>query len=161
MLIFVEIRNMSNWKYKGKIITSLKDIPKEYQNKDNIQIIYKITTKKKPYCFYIGKKILFFKKKTKLSKKKKLELNTRRVYEYKISESNWLTYYGSSTNKEFINMLNTLNREDFEREILMFVEGKMMASFYEAKYLFSDEGMMHPNCMNNTILNKFFKSKLR
>ena len=151
---------MSSWKYKGKIITSLKDIPKEYQEKENIQIIYKITAKAKPHCHYIGKKILFNRKKTKLSKKKKLELGTRRIYEYKISESNWLTYYGSSTNKEFINMLNTLGPEGFEREILMFVEGKMMAAFYEAKFLFSDEGMMHPNCMNNTILNKFFKSKL-
>lgn len=152
---------MSYWRYKNKIITSLKDIPKEYQDKDNVQIIYKISTKSKPYCFYIGKKILFFKKKVKLSKKRKLELNTRKIYEYKISESNWLTYNGSSTNKEFINMLNTLSPEGFDREILKFVEGKTMAAFYEAKYLFSDEGMMHPNCMNNTILNKFFKSKLK
>jgi len=151
---------MSNWKYKGKIISSLEDIPEEFKKKDNIQIIYKITAKTKPYCHYIGKKILFNKTKVRLSKKRKLELKTRKVFEYKIKESNWLTYYGSSTNKEFINMLNTLGPVGFEREILMFVEGKMMASYYEAKFLFSDEGMMHPNCMNNTILNKFFKSKL-
>jgi len=43
----------------------------------------------------------------------------------------------------------------------MFVEGKTKAAFYEAKYLFSDEGMMNDKCMNLNILSKFFKNKLK
>jgi hypothetical protein len=152
---------MSNcWRYKKKSICSIKDIPKEFQDKTEIQIIYKITLKVQPGVWYIGKKIMFNTKKSRISKKKKLELKTRKVFEYKKTESNWVNYYGSSTNVEWLHLIETLGHDKFDREILMFVEGKSKAAFYEAKYLFSDEGMMNPKCMNLNILSKFFKNKL-
>lgn len=152
---------MSNcWRYKKKSICSIKDVPKEYKDSEDLQIIYRITCKVKPFQYYIGKKIFYFTKKTKLSKKRKLELNTRKVYEYKKVESDWATYNGSSTNKEFNNLLDTLGPDKFDKEILMFVQGKTKAAYYEAKYLFSDIGMMNPLCLNGNILNIFFKSKL-
>lgn len=148
---------MSCWKYKNKDICSIDDIPKEYKDSLEIQIIYKISYGNK---FYIGKKIFYNKKKVRLSKKKKLDLKTRKVFEYQIKESNWANYYGSSTNQEFKEILDKVGPDKMNREILMFVEGKMKAAFYEAKYLFSDKGMMHKDCLNLTILNKFFKTKL-
>ena len=153
---------MSNcWRYKKKSICSIKDIPKEFKDSQELQILYKITCKPTGQ-WYIGKKIMFNTKKTKLSKKRRLELGltNRTKFEYKKVESDWYKYNGSSTNKEWNELLATLEPDKFDREILMFVEGKAKAAFYEAKMLFSDEGMMHSKCMNGNILNKFFKSKL-
>lgn len=133
---------MSNcWKYKKKSICSIKDIPKEFQNSEEIQILYKITCKPTG-TWYVGKKIMFNTRKTKLSKKRRLELglSNRTKFEYKKVESDWVNYNGSSTNKEWNHLLTTLEPDKFDREILMFVEGKTKAAFYEAKYLFSDEG---------------------
>ena len=155
---------MSNcWRYKKKSICSIKDIPKEFQDKHEIQIIYKLSMKCFPFYHYFGKKIMFNTRKTKLSKKRRLELglNNRTKFEYKKVESDWVNYNGSSTNKEWNELLDTLEPDKFDREILMFVEGKTKAAFYEAKYLFSDEGMMHDKCMNLNILSKFFKNKLK
>ena len=152
---------MSNcWRYKKKSICSIKDIPKEFQENDEIQIIYKITCKVNN-IYYLGRKIMFHTKKTKLSKKKKLELGTRKVFEYKKVDSDWLNYYGSCKNEDWLNYMDVLGLDKFDREILMFVEGKTKAAYYEAKILFSDEGMMHPKCVNGNILNKFFKSRLK
>ena len=152
----------SCWRYKKKSICSIKDIPKEFQDKTEIQIIYRIQLKINPGVWYFGKKIMFNTKKIKLSKKRRLELglSNRTKFEYKKVESDRVNYNGSSTNKEWNELLNTLEPDKFDREILMFVEGKSKAAFYEAKYLFSDEGMMHPKCMNLNILSKFFKNKL-
>ena len=152
---------MSNcWRYKKKSICSIKDIPKEFQENDEIQIIYKITCKVNN-MYYLGRKIMFHTKKTRLSKKKKLELNTRKVFEYKKVDSDWLNYYGSCKNEDWLNYMDVLGLDKFDREILMFIEGKTKAAYYEAKILFSDEGMMHPKCVNGNILNKFFKSRLK
>jgi hypothetical protein len=152
---------MSNcWRYKKKSICSINDIPKEFKDSEEIQILYKITCKPTGN-WYIGKKIFFNTKKVRLSKKKKLDLKTRKVFEYKKVESNWANYYGSSTNIEWLHLIDTLGHDKFDREILMFVEGKTKAAFYEAKYLFSDEGMMNDKCMNLNILSKFFKNKLK
>lgn len=152
---------MSNcWRYKKKSICSIKDIPKEFQDSTELQILYLIRNKVTGH-YYVGKKIFFNTKKTRLSKKRKLELGTRKIYEYKKVESDWANYYGSSKNVEWNNMLETLGPDKFDREILMFVEGKTKAAFYEAKYLFSDEGMMNDKCMNLNILSKFFKNKLK
>ena len=106
---------------------------------------------------------MFNTRKTKLSKKRRLELglSNRTKFEYKKVESDWVNYNGSSTNKEWNHLLSTLEPDKFDREILMFVEGKTKAAFYEAKYLFSDEGMMNDKCMNLNILSKFFKNKLK
>lgn len=148
------------WRYKRKSICSIKDIPKEFQNNDEIQIIYKITCKVNN-MYYIGRKIMFYTKKIKLSKKRKLELNTRKIFEYKKVDSDWLNYYGSCKDKDWLHMMEALGLDKFDREILMFVHGKSKAAFYEAKLLFSDEGMMHSKCVNGNILNKFFKNKLK
>lgn len=153
---------MSNcWRYKKKSICSIKDIPKEFQDKNELQILYCISMKCAPFYKYYGKKIMFHTKKTRLSKKRKLELKTRKIFEYKKVDSDWLNYHGSCKNEEWLNYMSVLGLDKFDREILMFVEGKTKAAYYEAKLLFSDEGMMHPNCVNGNILNKFFKSKLK
>ena len=163
---------MSNcWRYKKKSICSIKDIPKEFQgdNITEVQIIYRITNKTNGE-YYLGKRILFNNIKKKLSQKRRLELglDKRTRYEYFKQESvtkgktiGWQDYYGSSKNEYWNECVNTLGHDKFDREILMFVEGKTKAAFYEAKYLFSDEGMMNDKCMNLNILSKFFKNKLK
>lgn len=147
------------WKYKKKSVCSINDIPKEFQDSTEVQIIYKITAKSTGQ-YYIGKKILYNKVKSKLSKKRKLQLKTRKTFEYKIKESNWFSYYGSSTNTIFHELLETLGPDGFEREIIMFVEGKTKAAWEEVVLLCSKEGMMHPKCLNLNVLNRFFKKTL-
>ena len=155
--------NKNRWRYRKKLISSIEDLPTEYKLLKDLHIIYKISfvnPENNEKLYYIGKKILFNKRKVKLSKKRKLELKTRKTFEYQIKESDWSNYYGSSTNKIFRDLRDKLGDDKFEREIIMFVEGKTKAAFYEAKILFSSEGMMHPKCLNLNILNKFFKNKL-
>jgi len=143
------------WQFKGKNICSTEDLPKKYQNNEQVHIIYKISIGDK---YYIGKKILMNKVKKKISKKERLEANTKKVFKYEYKSSNWLQYTGSSKDIEFLSLLKS--SKNIKREILMFVEGKYLAAFYEAKYLFADEGMLHPNCLNKNILSRFFKTKI-
>ena len=84
---------MNNWIYQNQEVDTVSDFP------DNTYgFVYKIThlpTGKK----YIGKKILFFTRKVKLTKKDLLEfegvVGRRPAYKLAVKESDWKTYWGS------------------------------------------------------------------
>ena len=87
---------MVNWTYKNQEVTEISDFPD-----DTYGFVYSIThlpTGKK----YIGKKILYFTRKVKLTKKDLLQyegvVGRRPSYKLAIKESDWKTYWGS--NKE-------------------------------------------------------------
>jgi len=133
-----------NWKYKGKNIKIPKDVD------HFIYIIRnKITNK-----WYVGKKILFNTKKVKLSKKKRLELGTRKMYEYIKKESDWKLYYGSS--QDVKDDIKKYGIENFEREILKFVKGKKQATAWELYYIFK-MGFPDEKSYNGNILGRIFK----
>lgn len=151
---------MINWKYKGKEIKDIKDFPK-----DTYGFIYEVVhnpTGKK----YIGKKILYFTRNAKLSKKAIAELKEERkqkglrgrvpTKKKVVSESDWKTYYGS--NNEIKQMLKEGKEKEFSREILMFVPTKKLLTYYEAKALFIKEVLEKEGYFNKDILGKFHRN---
>lgn len=140
------------WKYKKKYIYSIADIPSEFINYQ--QFIYKITCKATGR-FYIGKKILYNTKKVRLSKKKKLELKTRRIFDYLKIESDWLKYNGS--NKELLNDIDILGPDKFEKEIIQFVKGKKQATAWEIYWIIKTDALISDLGYNGNILGRIYK----
>lgn len=143
----------NTWTYKGKLVVDLTDMPF-----DTYGFIYQITHKttgKK----YIGKKVLYFERSKKLTKKELAEQTGRgrKPTSKKVTtESDWKTYYGSQ--KDFTELVRTFGQEDFVREILEFVPSKKLLTYYECKHLFS-VGAIEPNSLyyNDNLLGKFFR----
>jgi hypothetical protein len=134
-----------NWRYKNK---EVKNIPKDYDH--FIYIITNIDTGQ----WYVGKKIFFNKKRVKLSKKRRLELNTRKIYEHIVKESDWKDYYGSSI--ELKNDILKRGKDKFKREILKYVKGKKQATAWELYYIFKS-GFPDKLSYNGNILGRIFK----
>ena len=139
------------WKYNKKWIKSLRDIPKD---KEYDHFIYKITNKVNGK-FYIGKKILYNKQRVKLSKKKKKELNTRKIFEINVRESDWLNYYGSS--KDLLYDISVLGTDKFDKEIIKFVKGKKAATAWEIYYIIKTDSLLIENSYNGNLLGRIYK----
>ena len=143
---------MNNWLYKQKVINSIEDMPA-----DTFGFIYVVThvpTGKS----YIGKKVLYFNKKTKLGKKEiAIQTGPGRKPTTKIvtKESDWKTYYGSEP--EIKKLLVENRHNEFEKVILKLVDNKKLLTYFEIKYQFIFEVLEQPNkWFNNNILGKFF-----
>ncbi len=121
---------MNNWIYQNQEVDTVSDFP------DNTYgFVYSIThlpTRKR----YIGKKILFFTRKVKLTKKDLLEykgvIGRRPSYKLAIKESDWKTYWGS--NKEMLELIKSEPAENWERQILEkpdeFFNDNILGKFY-------------------------------
>ena len=146
---------MNNWIYQNQEVDTVSDFP------DNTYgFVYKIThlpTNKK----YIGKKILFFTRKVKLTKKDLLEfegvVGRRPAYKLAVKESDWKTYWGS--NKEILELVKTEPADNWEREILAAADSKKLLTYYETKHLFKNEVLEDKlsSHINDNILGKFYR----
>lgn len=149
---------MNIWLYKDKTIQDISDFPENTYG--FIYIITHLPSGKK----YLGKKNLFFERNKKLGKKELLQLKEERKGQKGrlpskkkvITESDWKTYYGSSS--EIKELINTSTPEDFRREIIRLVSSKKLLTYYETKYLFKYNVLLNDNFLNSNILGKFFKS---
>jgi len=130
------------WYYNNKIYNELHD-------KDLIGFVYQITDKQTGKK-YIGKKNFFQTRKTKLSKKKKEELNTKRTHLKLTKESNWQNY--KSSHQE----LKKLPEESLKKEIISFHYSKRDLTYHEAKYQFENDVIHNDNYLNQNILGKFY-----
>ena len=144
---------MNNWIYQNQEVDTVSDFP------DNTYgFVYSIThlpTRKR----YIGKKILFFTRKVKLTKKDLLEykgvIGRRPSYKLAIKESDWKTYWGS--NKPLLELVKNEPNENFEKHILKTATNKKRLTYYETQYLFVYQVLLYPEKYFNTnILGKFF-----
>ena len=141
------------WTYKGRMITEISDMPE-----GTYGFIYQIThtpTNKK----YIGKKVMYFTRKVKLTKKEIAEQTgpgRKPTTKLVTKESDWASYYGS--NKEFLTLTRAHPKEEFQKEILEFVSSKKMLTYYECKYLFKYDAIENnPLYYNDNILGKFYR----
>lgn len=152
------------WKYKGKEIKSVKDLPK-----DTVGFVYCISTKDKAY---IGKKALYSNRNQEVSKavydrlkkagepvtktkNKALSKKGAVVWRFKKKvhgESNWLTYTGSNTE------LNKLIKqgEKVDKEIIEVCKTKQQMSYYETKHQMIEAVLENSNYLNDNILGKFY-----
>jgi hypothetical protein len=141
-----------SWLYKGSTIEGISQFP------ENTYGFVYIVTHTPTNKSYIGKKVLYHNKKTKLGKKEiATQTGPGRKPTTKIvtKESDWKTYYGSEI--EIKKLLAEGKHNEFERVILKLVDNKKLLTYFEVKYQFIYEVLEHPNdWFNNNILGKFF-----
>jgi hypothetical protein len=134
---------------------------KEYNNIEDFEgaygFIYKITHKETGK-FYIGKKQLIFKRKKKLGKKELagIEIKPGRRPTSKLveSESDWLTYWGSS--KELCEVLKKQGHDKFERVIIQLAYTSKLLTYYEAMYQMKYD-VLQIDSYNHNILGKIHR----
>lgn len=125
---------------------------------DTYGFIYRITHVPSGKA-YIGKKVLQFTRKAKLTKRDlaMYEGVQGRKPSYKkiTKESDWKKYYGS--NDALKEMLEVHPKDEFKREILILASSKKLLTYYETKTLFLYEVLEKPaEFFNTNILGKFF-----
>ena len=122
---------MTEWYYKDKAFTQ-ENIDKE------VGMVYLITNLTNDRM-YVGKKLFQFKKTKQVNKKKK---------KYLVA-SDWQEYYGS--NKELLEDVEKLGKENFKREILHLCNTKGECSYLEAHEQFSRNVLLTDNYYNSWI----------
>ena len=145
------------WLYKNEEIKSLEDFPPS-----TFGFTYRVThipTGK----MYIGKKVLQFTRKARLTKKDLAiyegQPGRKPTYKQVVKESDWKTYYGS--NKELLELLKNEPKENFKREILNLVSTKKLLTYEETKALFLYSVLEKPEeYFNDNILGKFYTKDL-
>ena len=137
----------------GEIISDLSDFP------DNtFGFVYRVVHKPTGKA-YIGKKVLYFQRKVKLTQKdlKMYEgvVGRKPSYKLAIKESNWKDYWGS--NKLLKEVMDLEPIENFERHIIKTAPNKKLLTYYETKYQFIYQVLENPDeYFNDNILGKFF-----
>jgi len=142
------------WTYKNEPMETLSSFPQ-----GTFGFIYRVTHTPSGKA-YIGKKVLMYQKKVKLTKKELLEYahvaGRKPAYKLAMTESDWQTYYGS--NKEIVAMLKEGKKDEFKREILCLTSNKKLLTYYETKYLFIYQVLEKPDeFFNDNILGKFYR----
>ena len=137
----------------GEIISKISDFP------DNtFGFVYR-TVHKPTNKTYIGKKVLYYQRKVKLTQKE-LKLyegvvGRKPSYKLAIKESNWMDYWGS--NKLLKEIMDLEPVENFERHIIKTAPNKKLLTYYETKYQFLYQVLEKPDeFFNDNILGKFF-----
>ena len=138
---------------KGEPISHISDFP------DNTYgFVYRVVHKPTGKT-YIGKKVLYYQRKVKLTQKdlKMYEGVVGRKPSYKIAikESDWLTYWGS--NKLLKEVMELEPIENFERHIVKTAPDKKLLTYYETKYQMIYQVLEKPDeFFNDNILGKFY-----
>ena len=121
------------WTYNDK---PFDEIPEEYQG--FVYLITDLTNNKK----YIGKKFFWKPKTLPVTKTRKRRVKTR-------VESDWRSYYGSSTEVKLL--VEKHGAESFKREILKLCKTKGECSYYEAKMQFQYDVLLSDEFYNEFI----------
>jgi hypothetical protein len=107
---------------------------------------------------YIGKKNFFHTTNKKLGKKELLEIpitrGKRPTKKQVVKESDWKTYYGSSTE------IKSLPKEEMLRHILKLCKTSKQLTYWETKYLFQYNVLEDDRYINDNILGKFYRKDL-
>ena len=143
-----------NLLYKGEEMSSVEDFPPS-----TFGFTYRVTHIPSGKM-YIGKKVLQFTRKAKLTKKDLAlyegEKGRKPSFKKIVKESDWKTYYGS--HKEILALIKEGKQEDFKREILTLAPNKKLLTYEETKALFLYSALENPKeYFNDNILGKFFR----
>ena len=107
---------------------------------------------------YIGKKNFFHTLNKKLGKKELAEIpvtkGKRPSKKSVTKESDWKTYYGSSTE------IKSLPKEEMLRHVLKLCKTSKQLTYWETKYLFQYNVLEDDRYINDNILGKFFRKDL-
>lgn len=129
---------MIPWIHKGSEVI---EIDPQY-----IGFVYFITNNTDGRGYY-GKKNCFFKKTTQ--KTIKLKNGNKKIKKIRsLVNSDWPTYYGSST--ELQKDVEFFGESNFTREILIFCKTPSELSYYELRYQMVSDCLLHPNLYYNS-----------
>lgn len=142
---------MTYFKYKDKEFKDISDFPESC-----VGFIYKISNLSNGR-FYIGKKQIESRRKTKLTLKEKLlPENKRKTYKIVTKDNKWCEYTGSC--KELNSDIK--NGDKYTKEILHFCFNKKQLSYFELKYQFLFNVLEDVNSYNGNIASKYFRKDL-
>ena len=130
------------WIYNGEKIKERKDLPLNAVG--FVYIVFNIKTEE----YYIGKKIL-------LNKRTRPPLKGYKRKRVDYVESNWLKYTGSNTKtKQWL-------VKDCKREIIYICYNRTMMTYHETALQFQQKVLEGDKYINDNILGKFFKGKIK
>ena len=138
---------------KGEPISTISDFP------DNtFGFVYRIVHKPTGKA-YIGKKVLYYNRKVKLTKKDLAlyegVVGRKPSYKLVIKESNWLDYWGSNKLLKEVMDLETI--ENIERHIVKTAPNKKLLTYYETQMQFVHQVLEKPDeYFNDNVLGKFY-----
>lgn len=140
------------WIYKGKCL--------KFQPEGFVGFVYRITllTDVPLYSagtIYIGKKIFQFKKRTVLSKKARK--GTKKRVQTKQIDSQWLKYFGSSS--ELKRVVKEFGEDKFKREVLHLCKNKVEMSYLELSEQINNR-VFHVPSFNGWISCRIYKKSL-
>lgn len=138
-----------SWIYNKKVITELSQLPNAEELVGFVYLITDTVTGK----FYIGRKSVYSTRKTKISKREKVETKTRKTFKHTVKETNWLTYTGSC--KELNEDISKLGLKRFKKEIIELCYTTKYLGYAELAHQIKND-VLTSNCYNGNILGKFF-----
>ena len=139
------------WTYKGKPVHDVKSMPK-----DTVGFIYKVINLKTGK-FYIGKKSVAHKRKTRISKREKTKTGTRKTFKIVIKESDWKSYTGSC--KELNEDIKKQGEKAFVKFIVEYCFSKKYLNFAELSYQIKED-VLKVESYNGNILGKFYRKDM-
>lgn len=139
----------SNWKYNGKDITQMSQMPKSVYG-----FVYQIEIELNGNkLFYIGRKQLISRRKKMMTKKEIKALPNKRLkkYYYVEKETDWQNYLGS--NKVLLALIKQYGVEKLKlkKEILEYCFTELELKFKEVKYIICSGAMESTEYFNDNI----------
>jgi len=138
----------------GKVYNEISDFPE-----GTFGFVYKVKNNTNGKI-YIGKKVLYFNRKKKLTKKELAEITSPgRKPSTKVVqlESDWINYWGSS--KDLIEDFKKQNGDGFERHLLKTCLSKKELTYYEIAFQLKEDVLLVES-YNDNVLGKFFRKDL-
>jgi len=139
------------WTYNGKAIHEVNQMPD-----GTIGFVYKIMNLQTGK-FYIGRKVIVSKRKTRISKKEKEKTNTRKTFKIVVKESNWKTYTGSC--KELNEDIQEFGEKAFHKSILEYCCSKKYMNYTEISYQIKAD-VLKIDSYNGNILGKYYRKDM-
>lgn len=140
------------WYHKGSRVVTLQDIPE-----GAIGFIYKITNTENGK-FYIGKKVLFTKRKTKIGVREKAATGTKKRFKIVTKESDWVTYNGSC--KELILDMKHRGDNKFHKEIIEFCCTKKYMTYAEIAHQIKED-VLTKESYNGNIMGRYYRKDMQ
>ena len=139
------------WTYNGKAIHEVNQMPD-----GTIGFVYKIMNLQTGK-FYIGRKVIVSKRKTRISKREKEKTNTRKIFKIVVKESNWKTYTGSC--KELNEDIQEFGEKAFHKFILEYCCSKKYMNYTEISYQIKAD-VLKIDSYNGNILGKYYRKDM-